>query len=627
MLKLNFKKYFITLLLGFLFVADVSAADYTIKNYNVTVNVNENNSYDIKEEITVNFPGHNHGIYRLIPVSGEVFRNIGSDTPNIKTDKYKARVKNIKVNETFETSYENNNIKILIGDANKLVTGDKTYTISYTYYIGRDLLDNEDEFYYNIIGDNWATTIDEVKFKIIMPKDFDSSKLGFSRGSKGVANSNGIDFSVDGLVITGEAKNFSSYEALTVRTSLEDGYFVFKRKPILYLIYFIPIIILGYSFILWKKYGVDDIVVDTVEFYPPDNLNSLDVAFCYNGSVNSKDVVSLIIYLANKGYLKVEEKTSGKIIKKNDFTLTKLKDYDGDNEEERIFFNGLFTGKRISVTKEDLQYSFYETMNSVLSNKNRKKNVDKLYEKTASSKQLLVFALLIIGIILVILKPFIGNFYVGSMGTIIAGAITTLISFLIPYVAFTKGKGNIILKVVSIVIGILFFAAASFICMGDVLSEDLFDIIGYIFGMLSLSGVLFFAGIMPKRTTYGIDILGKINGFKTFLETAEKEKLTLLVEENPSYFYNILPYTYVLGVSNKWIKKFEDIAMEPPEWYTSTNPYNYYNFTHFMDDTVNSANNVMSSTPTPSGGDSSFGGFTGGGFSGGGFGGGGGGSW
>ena len=61
-------------------------------------------------------------------------------------------------------------------------------------------------------------------------------------------------------------------------------------------------------------------------------------------------------------------------------------------------------------------------------------------------------------------------------------------------------------------------------------------------------------------------MLGKIKGFKNFLETAEKSKLEELVMQNPEYFYNLLPYTYVLGVSNKWIEKFEDIALEAPHW-------------------------------------------------------------
>ena len=57
--------------------------------------------------------------------------------------------------------------------------------------------------------------------------------------------------------------------------------------------------------------------------------------------------------------------------------------------------------------------------------------------------------------------------------------------------------------------------------------------------------------MMFKRTDYGNAIYGRIKGFRNFLEAAEKEKLEALVNDDPSYFYNILPYTYVLGISIK----------------------------------------------------------------------------
>ena len=45
-------------------------------------------------------------------------------------------------------------------------------------------------------------------------------------------------------------------------------------------------------------------------------------------------------------------------------------------------------------------------------------------------------------------------------------------------------------------------------------------------------------------------------GFRNYLMTAEKNQLDVLVEENPNYFYDILPYTYVLNISDKWISIF-----------------------------------------------------------------------
>lgn len=125
---------------------------------------------------------------------------------------------------------------------------------------------------------------------------------------------------------------------------------------------------------------------------------------------------------------------------------------------------------------------------------------------------------------------------------------------------------------------------------------------------------------LKKRTEYGNEVLGKILGFKEFLETAEKEKLEELVCENPDYFYNVLPFTYVLEVSDKWIEKFENISLKAPEWYGGSH-FSTATFGTFMASTMKSASTAMSSSPSSSGGSS------GGGSSSGGSGGGGGGSW
>lgn len=95
-----------------------------------------------------------------------------------------------------------------------------------------------------------------------------------------------------------------------------------------------------------------------------------------------------------------------------------------------------------------------------------------------------------------------------------------------------------------------------------------------------------------------------------------------MVLQNPTYFYDILPYTYVLGVSDKWIKKFESITLRAPEWYDSDSPFDMLSFHTFMNSTMDSARSAMTYSPSSSSSSSS-----GGGMSGGGSGGGGGGSW
>ena len=53
-------------------------------------------------------------------------------------------------------------------------------------------------------------------------------------------------------------------------------------------------------------------------------------------------------------------------------------------------------------------------------------------------------------------------------------------------------------------------------------------------------------------------------GFRNFIEGAEKNRLEALLDEDPDYFYNTLPYAQALGVTKKWIDKFDGITIQPP---------------------------------------------------------------
>ena len=172
----------------------------------------------------------------------------------------------------------------------------------------------------------------------------------------------------------------------------------------------------------------------------------------------------------------------------------------------------------------------------------------------------------------------------------------------------------------SIIFGILFsFPIIPLVI--EFLNEPRY-LFGYIYGVIIVAVIMYIKEIISKRTKYGNDMLGKIMGFKTFLETVEKTKLEAMVMENPTYFYDILPYTYVLGISDKWIEKFETISLKAPSWYNNSSSFDVKTFGSFINTTMVSAQNAMTSSPSSSSDSSS-----GGGSSGGGSGGGGGGSW
>lgn len=86
---------------------------------------------------------------------------------------------------------------------------------------------------------------------------------------------------------------------------------------------------------------------------------------------------------------------------------------------------------------------------------------------------------------------------------------------------------------------------------------------------LSYLIAMFFQLLMYARSKESAVMKGRLLGFKEFIRTAELDRIKMLVEDNPQYFYEILPYAYVFGLTSKWIKHFENIPLEQPSWYQS----------------------------------------------------------
>ena len=608
----------------FLFSLNCYANDYDITKYDVEIVVDEHNKYSIKENIDTYFNVSKHGIVRRIPLYNNIIRQDGIRERN------RVLISNVHVNEEFASSRENNNYVLKIGSADKTINGKHSYTISYDYDIGLDKNNKYDELYFNIIGTNWDTDISNVTFKITMPKEFDASKLGFSYGEYGESNTDNISYDVDGNVITGSFEGtLLAGEGLNVRMELPEGYFIRKSVSSSLLecwYYIIPILGVLFSYLIWKKYGKDDQVVDIVSFYPPENMNSLDVAFAKKGSVNSNDAVSLLVYLASKGYIKiVEDKKS-----KSRFTIQKVKEYDGNNKEEELFFRGLFKKVWDSISSDELNESFYLTINSILTKKNSTANRKEIFNNKSSNKRYILFLFMLITSSLSTIIPALGYKLSDVIFSIIICNLIGIVALIIVGIIYDN---NCTKKGLNSALGFAFFfvlalAVANFTIIGfEYIYYDTVYLIGFILCMVCTYLIYFFYLIVTKRTEYGNKVLGEVNGFKKFLETAEKDKLESLVHDDPSYFYNILPYAYVLGVSDAWIKQFEGIAIAPPDWYESADTFDYYRFNRSLNRTIHSASRVMNSVPQSSGGSSSGGGFSGGGFSGGGSGGGGGSSW
>lgn len=142
-----------------------------------------------------------------------------------------------------------------------------------------------------------------------------------------------------------------------------------------------------------------------------------------------------------------------------------------------------------------------------------------------------------------------------------------------------------------------------------------------------------FFRLLHAPTAAGRKLLDQIDGFRMYLEVAEKDELALRnpPKKTPQLFEAYLPFALALGVEQKWAEKFAGVFASlrdgtaggyHPGWYGGH--FDTRNLGGFTDSVGNSLTSAISSAATPPGSSSGGGG---GGSSGGGGGGGGGGGW
>ncbi len=596
---------------------------FVIDKYRVDMDVMENNVYNITETIDVNFLTDRHGIYREIPLRFD-------DNPVI--------ISNIAVpGHEFTTEKKRDAATIRIGSADSYVSGKVSYTISYTYDVGADRLPEMDEFNQNIIGDQWDTTIAEVEFRIKMPKSFDPAYVNCTSGYYGETSSTNVKWEVSGTTITGRTLSpLSNYQALTVALPLPEGYWkgAERHKEPGWLIFTIIgyplyVLVIILAFYLWYTKGRDNKLFPAVEFGPPESMNPAEIGYIIDGRVDNKDVTSLIIYWAEKGYLEIEEETKGKaVFKRKTLHITKLKELDADSKDyERTLFSKLFSlGSGTTVSTEDLTNKFYSTVLTVKQEikKSFTQNPERaIYVKTNKGLTALTALFSALPVISVLMEGFYS--FMGEGPIAVVFAIPFSLFLIIPTFvlssAITAGETK---GVAGKIIFFVLFGGFSLVFFG-VFTVWAGGVPIYKYAAAVLSGIItsIFITIMSKRTPFGDRILEKTLGFREFIKEAEKDRIEEMFDSNPSFFYRILPYAMVMNLSDKWSSHFEGMAVQPPNWYRGYrySTFNAAAFTGTLNSSFGTLNSSMNSSPS-SGGSSS-----GGGFSGGGSGGGGGGSW
>jgi hypothetical protein len=571
--------FFFLILLMLLFPIAISAQDFTIDNFHSGIIINEDASFIVREAIDVRFHTTKHGIFREIPYKYSDERGGTIKTP----------LKVLSVTDDsgrpwkYKTMKKGNVVNIRIGDPDNYVSGIQKYVITYKVENAILFFDDHDELYWNVTGNYWWAPIKQVSSNVRLALKNQSRTLWAAcyTGALGVKESacryetsgNMADFFTE--------KDLSPREGFTIAFGWDKGLVAPPSSWRKFLwavdirenwVFVMPFFAMSIMMGLWRRRGRDPQVREAVAVrYEPPKYNNIhltpgEVGVLVDERLDSRDITSTIIGLAEKGYISIEEtKSEGIIFDSADFYLSRVKGPDDNlSPFETLLMTRIFTGDIQGRMVSDLKNKFYSELGLL-----RKT----LYGEVVSKKYFLIS------------PEKVRNVYMA------AGIFTIVVSGILFALLLSSGKGVVA-------------------------------------GVLTGLPVVAFSRFMPVKTRAGASVYMDILGFQEFMKRAEKDRLERMGDKN--LFSRFLPYAIALDVVDSWAKAFEGVYQEQPGWYVSNAGFGRTFSPNNFSRSINSATSTLASAmySAPRGSGVSSGGFSrGGGSSGGGFGGGGGGSW
>lgn len=586
-----------------------------IRAWSSTITVNKDDSVSVVEMIDYDFGvADRHGIFRYVPV---LFPYAGP-TPDDATYDRSTPLEDFQVStspdtpDDVDTDEEDGVFVAKIGDKDTLISGRHRYTVSYRLRGVFNAFDDHDELYLNITGNGWQVPIESITARVLTPRAATEAAC-FAGPAESRLPCSSIAVTPDAVTLTQDV--VPSGGGVTVVVSLPKGV-VDPPSPILKERFSLArafqvtpatgaaggALGLGgaalVGSLLWRK-GRDrqyaggavdasfgnttgeEVPVplvgrlpDTVEFVPPDGIRPGHLGTLWDERANDLDVTAMIIDLAVRGYLRIEEVTQtesgmfGFTKETPDYRFVRVKPADDTLlSAERVCLDSLFQGGD-EVELSSLKQQFrprLELIEAALVTDAVQAGWFPAAPKTVQGRWVAL----------------------GLAVTVLGGALVWLAA------RYTHAA---LVALPIPLVGLLIMATAH---------------------------------LFARRSARGTAMLRRVRGFKMIFDAGEGERQRWA--ENKQLFSQYLPYAIVFGCAERWATTFQDLGLSPAEmgvgvWYISPYGYNPIAFGHAMSSFSTMATGTIAAA-APSSVSSGGSGFGGGGFSGGGFGGGGGGSW
>lgn len=557
----------------------INAQDIELVGYEATINVSKNRTASIEEKMNLYIINRTDIFKKTFDKGINIYR---SDNSKLYND---IIIDNITSN-SLKSIDSNSKSKIV----NLNVTAKKDtiqeINLKYNYNLGKDKAKEYDEFYYNIIS-NLDSIASDISFEIIFPKGTDIKNVEFAIDGKYNLSKDDVTCVIEDNIVTGYLNiMLEENQTFSVRVELPQGYFVntsdnFNYLSYLYLIF--PLATLIVILIYWFKFAKGNKVKRKYDYKPTNNFDPVEIGYLYKGLTEESDLITDLLYLANNGYLKIEENEDGyKLGKENSFKFIKLKEYEKNNAVQKLLFEGIFKNKDI-VELKDIEYNYNSKIIDVKRMIDNKNNRLKLFNVDINKAKLVSMIMGAISIIILNIEPtkqLTGNIlFVPLLSFIMCFGLSVL------FILNTKG-------IFKIILGTLFTGGTIFISVSTIFNQTQLLMIYLLELLMIIISVILYVKL-PLRTKYGNNYLGQVEGFKLALLNMNQKQLQELLNENPNYFYDMAPYASVLGILNDWMSKGKGIIKTRPEWHITKEEFDINKECRFFKNVIYTTSKVM----------------------------------
>ena len=621
------------LLLAFFALLVPADAQEVIKSFSSNITLLEDGSVDVTETIRVNVEGKQikRGIFRDIPTT-----LLNDDGSVIYSDLDVVSIQRDGKDEPYFTSSIAGGTRIYIGEADVFLPYQTfTYTIRYTMTRMARYFDNYDEIYWNATGNFWDFPIENVVAQVTLPKGANIIEIAAYTGAQGSTESAAKFARVSNNVAVFRAmRPFSRREGMSVAVLFEKGVML-EPEGMQKLLYFLSdnrktifpllavLLILSYFYFFWNKVGRDPKKGTIIPlFRPPDGISPALCHFIHHMGWKKNGWIAYsaaLVSLAVQAVIRISE-----------------------DPQKKISFTHLGTRPKNLPRGEAVIERYLQKKGTVAVSKSNGKNINsnkrKFIKSIISENQNAYFFnnFIYSGIGMALSIISVAAMMIAGILLPVQGLVVLIISIgaIVLIIAFSNiGGSNILSRIM-----IFFWLAIIGINMAGGITS-LFSSIKPDMPVVATASIglinILFVFLMRAPTIHGRKIMDQIEGFKMYLETAEKNRLNFSGEPDFTIerFEKLLPYAIALGVEKPWAKRLEgEFARHAiketqggyrPGWYSGSS-FNSRNLGKNVASIATGISAAMISAQ-PSSASSSGGG--GGGFSGGGGGGGGGGGW